>query len=185
MLRVSVGAEPGGGLCIMSYKAHFFYFDYQNKRTKCHRLSAAIRIGHQYVCPVGSNMHCPNNNMPSLKRSNMYWSTNMSFFKRSNMFWPINRSSLKSSNMYCSTNISSRNGSNMHWLHQYPTKFNIIYNTYWNSYRIVQGMTFHHTRVYPLKKWQTFTTFFLLFFFLSPRFRIYPLLIRRDHALAR
>ena len=70
----------------------------------------------------------------------MYWSTNMSSVKRSNMYWPINMSSLKSSNMYWSTNMSSRIGSNMHWLHQYATKFNRIYKTYWNSYRIVQGM---------------------------------------------
>ena len=37
-------------------------------------------------------------------------------------------------------------GSNMHWLHQYATKFNMyykfnmIYNTCWNSYRLVQGV---------------------------------------------
>ena len=41
-------------------------------------------------------------------------------------YWPINISSLKSSNM--------------RWLHQYVTKFNMLYNTYWNSYRIVQGV---------------------------------------------
>ena len=92
-----------------------------------------------FACPVGSNMYCPNN-MSSHKRSNMYWSTNMSLLKRSNMYWPINMSSLKSSNMYWSTNMSSRIGNNMHWLHQYATKFNTIYNTYWNSYRIALGM---------------------------------------------
>ena len=84
-------------------------------------------------------MYCPNN-IPSLKRSNMYWLTNMSLLKCSNMYWPINMSSQKSSNMYWSTNMSSRIGSNTHWLHQYATKFNMIYKTYWNSYRIVQGM---------------------------------------------
>ena len=139
MLRVSVGAETSVGLCIMSYKANF-RFDYHNKRS-----------------------NTPNNTS-SRKRSKMYWSTstfapsvaicigriichrlsaaisigrsnNMSLLKRSNMYWPINMSSLKSSNnMYWSTNMSSRIGSNMHWLHQYATKFNIIYNTYWNSF---------------------------------------------------
>ena len=43
-------------------------------------------------------MYCPNN-MSSVKRSNMYWSTIMSLLKRSNMYWPINMSSLKSSNI--------------------------------------------------------------------------------------
>ena len=47
-------------------------------RTKCHRVSPAIRIGLPIRLPVGSNMYCPNN-MPSVKRSNMYQSTNMSF----------------------------------------------------------------------------------------------------------
>ena len=91
----------------------------------------------RYVCPVGSNTYCPNN-MSSLKRSNMYWSTNIYLLKHSNMYWPINVSSLKC--RYCSTIMSSRIGSNMHWLHQYATKFKMIYNTYWNSYRIVQGV---------------------------------------------
>ena len=62
----------------------------------------------------------------------------MSLLKRSNMYWPINMLSLKSSNMYWSTNMLSRIGSNMHWLHQYATKFNMIYKTYWNSYRFSQ-----------------------------------------------
>ena len=104
--------------------------------TICHRVSAQYVLVDQYVCPVGSYMYCPKN-MSSVKRSNMYCSTNMSLIKRSNMYWPINMSSLKSSNMYWSTNMSSGIGSNIHWLHQYATKFNMIYNTYWNSYRNV------------------------------------------------
>ena len=86
-------------------------------------------------------MYCPNN-MSSVKCSNMYWSTYMSLLKRSRTYWLINMSSLKSSNMYWSTSMSFRIGSNRHWLHQYATKFNMIYNTYWKSYRIVQDMIF-------------------------------------------
>ena len=119
-----------------------FDFDYRNKRSK------------------------PPNNMSSRKRSNTYWLTNTfapsvaiciariichrlsaaicigrPICLCSNAAICINRSiSLKSSNMYWSTNMSSRIDSKMHWLHQYATKFNIIYYTYWNSYRIVQGI---------------------------------------------
>ena len=76
----------------------------------------------------------------------------MSLLKRSNMYWPINMpSSLKCSNMYWSINMSSRIGSNMHLLHQYATKFNMIYNTYWNSYRIVQG---RYENLYSSHLWE-------------------------------
>ena len=77
----SFSAETSAGLYIMPYNHNNGLIH----RTICYRVSAAIGIGRPYVCPVGSNMYCPNN-MSSLKRSNMYWSTNMSLLKRSNMY---------------------------------------------------------------------------------------------------
>ena len=131
---------------VLCHTKPIFDFDYHNKRSKTPNNMSSRKRSNTYwstntfVCPVGSNMYCPNN-MSSVKRSNMYWSINVSLLKRSNMYWHINMSSLKSSNMYWSTNnMSSRIGSNMHWLHQYATKFNMMYNAYWDSYRIIQGM---------------------------------------------
>ena len=73
--------------------------------------------------------------------------------------------------MYWSTNMSSRIGSNMHWLHQYATKFNMIYNTYWNSYRIVQGMQY-------ILKFITYCPEGILRFITSRRFARQCILLR-------
>ena len=86
-------------------------------RIICHRLSAAICIGRP-ICLCSSGTICIDRSICHRGRAAIY--------------------------MYWSTNMSSTSGSNMHWLHQYATKFNMIYYTYWNSYRIVQGMKKRH-----------------------------------------
>ena len=87
-------------------------------RIICHRLSAAICIGRP-ICLCSSAAKCIDRSICHRWRAVI---------------------------ICIGQPMSSGIGSNMHWLHQYGTKFNMyykfnmIYNTCWNSYRLVQGV---------------------------------------------
>ena len=84
--------------------------------------------------------------MSSLKRSK-YWSTNY-VFAQAQQHVLTNQYVIAEEQQYVLVNqyvIQNRQ--------QYAIKFNMIYNTYWNSYRIVQGVHFPYETTRAVKSY--------------------------------